>query len=978
MIKAEDVYAATEGGKSVILYFYPQSSVGFSGRRNFSIRGGDDRRPSCTVFNKSGMWWLQDKGGADTKAYNAIELARKEMNLSYPQAIEWIAGKFAPQLLDDGRKGFQSDRPRPKMSEAAPQGEITVEIRKGGKFTDAELKRLGYRITQELCDSFCLKPVASYITKANAKGKSYRIESTDTYPIYYYDYGSYGKIYQPLGELRFLWVGTKPEELISGDREFLNMYSTARTSQSERPFLIPADPDDESSVEQDGQWKELIICSGPSDSLNVRRAGWHVCWLNSETADLKRYEFENLKKIAKKIYILYDIDDTGRRTALRIAQSYLDISVIILPEDLSETRTDRGKPCKDAKDFFVYYRRPELGNIDDLFAGLVRLAGGLKFWSDKVDKKGNFLGYDINNTQLYAFLSAAGFGTIDDGAGGYTYCRIKDNRVELIDASQITVRCIRFLQEFITSHTEYYRQGLANAIFRSPQMQESSLRNLARVHPDFDAYTADADYFFFNNGIVRVTKDGIEKVSPSQCGFMAYEKAVIQHEFRPEEPFFEISHSDEYAAKLAAVRACVPRSPEFYSAKNAADAVPQEKRYTVNINRRGFDFMEFVWNTGRTFWRKEEAGWTLNEEERREHDINFISKVAMLGYLLSKYKDSAKAYGVYAMETEQGDEGEHRGGTGKSLLMRSVELLRNQEYIDGQGVKSDAMDFILQGVRPGITDNIYVDDLNNKIDLHRFMNWITGKMEVNPKYKAKITLDFKDSPKVSFSSNHAIRNFDNSLQRRTWFVAFSSYYHADDEQEGLVFRSPETEFGRTLIQDYGEEDMNHLYNFFFNCIMVWKKFKVRIQPSMRKIKQRNLMKSMTQEFLWWADDWFDSGKLDTLIDRQEAFDAYKSTLSKTAAEVMRPQTFKNRLQMFCSYHDYVFNPKCLLRTESERQRNDIRKKMKYEDKFFFYIDTTHNPDLPVAEIFGGFDGQQGDGDTGGVIFPGADDDKPPF
>ncbi len=48
------------------------------------------------------------------------------------------------------------------------------------------------------------------------------------------------------------------------------------------------------------------------------------------------------------------------------------------------------------------------------------------------------------------------------------------------------------------------------------------------------------------------------------------------------------------------------------------------------------------------------------------------------------------------------------------------------------------------------------------------MPMITGKMVVNAKYVASYTIDFKDSPKVVFTSNHAIRNFDASLRRRTW------------------------------------------------------------------------------------------------------------------------------------------------------------------------------------------------------------------
>ena len=111
--------------------------------------------------------------------------------------------------------------------EKAPAGcdEIFVQVRKSGEFTQRELDLLGYRITKENCDSMLLKPVDYYITKKNEKGISWKISSNDDYPIYYYDYGSYGKIYQPLGELRFLWAGEKPENLISGDKQFIDRKS---------------------------------------------------------------------------------------------------------------------------------------------------------------------------------------------------------------------------------------------------------------------------------------------------------------------------------------------------------------------------------------------------------------------------------------------------------------------------------------------------------------------------------------------------------------------------------------------------------------------------------------------------------------------------------------------------------------------------------------------------------------------------------
>ena len=246
---------------------------------------------------------------------------------------------------------------------------------------------------------------------------------------------------------------------------------------------------------------------------------------------------------------------------------------------------------------------------------------------------------------------------------------------------------------------------------------------------------------------------------------------------------------------------------------------------------------------------------------------------------------------------------------------------------------------MLAGVRSGITDTVYFDDLNDSIDLHRFMPMITGKMVVNPKNKDAFILEFKDSPKVAFTSNHAIKKFDASLRRRTWFTAFTDYYHSDDPMRGLKERSPYTEFHKNLIQDYSPDEMNGFYNFMFNCISVWHKLRIRIQPPMKQIEQRNLQRAITDEFIWWAEDWFTAERLDVIVNKDEAFDAYKSTLNRKIQDSIKMQTFKKKLIMYCAYKGWVFNPPELLLSETERQRNDIRRKADGKDLYFFYIDT---------------------------------------
>lgn len=951
MIKKEDIFDATEGGKAVITHYYPQSSpcFGRSGSKNFKIRP-DDRNPSCTVFQKDRVWFLQDKGGSDNKAYTAIQLVMKEERLNYAQAIEWIARKFAPALCED-RRDIPSGQ-APDIQEVPAQEQLSVKVRESGEFTDNELQMLGWKITPDICAELLLKPVDFYITARNSKGKSYKISATENYPIYYYDYGSWGKIYVPLGQTRFLYVGQKPENFFFGEKDFIaNM---AKAKDGIYPGIVTADTDDEYSEPVDMTWQDLIICSGPSDALNVKNAGYHVCWLNSETADLNDYEFSLMSRLAKNIYILYDIDETGIFNMYRIALRYLDIKIIKLPEELKRFRDRKGKPCKDAKDFFVHFRRPENQNPQSLFKELVKLSGGLKFWQEKYTKTGAFSGYDINNEQLYSFLQASGYHKIETTATskGYTFCHVADNVVTLIDEEAISSHCSGYLLEYIKTHPQYYSQTLANSIHRSKQIGKASLEKLQMIRPDFNAYDEKSDYIFFRNGAFKVTAKGVEKVRPGDCRYMVYENKIIDHEFNPSTPFFNIDYTDEYATLLNRLSTVTPRTPQEYELKKQIDALEDSQRYRLTIYRNDCTFMQFVYNTGRNFWRKEELGITLSQEEQDETELHFINKVLALGYFMSKHKTSGQPYALYAMETEQSDEGTHLGGTGKSLFMTATEQIRKQLFINGQELDPRKSDFMLQGVIRGITDTVYFDDLNDGIDLHRFMPMITGKMVVNPKHNAAFILEFKDSPKVAFTSNHAIKKFDASLRRRTWFTAFTDYYHSDDPMRGLKERSPYTQFKKNLIQDYNNDEMNDFYNFMLNCISVWHKIHTRVQPPMKQIEKRNLQRAISDEFIWWCEDYFTEDKLNCLVNKHQAFEDYKATLNKKIAENIKMRTFKTKLQQYCAYKDWIFNPPELLTTDSEMSRNDIRKKENNEDTYYFYIDTIKSGNLPVKTILG--------------------------
>ena len=983
-ITKEAIWQATEFGKTVICHYYPQAEVCFAsgGRKNFKIRP-DDKNPSCAVFrNKDGVWMIQDKGGSDNKARTAIQLVMQNERLEFGQAMSWIAEHFAPSLLEG--TDYTPVKPVPTIQQVPAQDGYSLQLRESGKFTEAELACLGYKITQERCDGFGLKPLDSYTTPRNKDGKSFRIAANENYPMYYYDYGTagkdkddrqpWGKIYQPLGDLRFMYYGSKPENFIFGDLEFIENYQKAKANADYKMSRIEVDDEgNESTVEL--KWEHLIICSGPSDALNVRNASghkndYHICWLNSETADLNEYEFSVLKRLAKNIYILYDIDETGIANMYRIALRYLEIKMIKLPDELKRFKDRKGKPCKDAKDFFLHFRRPENQNPFRLFDDLVKLAAGLQFWSEKMTKGGRV--YDINNEQLYGFLQASGYFRIatSTNAKGYTFCYVRDNVVTLIDENAISATCSGYLLEYIKTHPFYYTQALANAIHRSNQVRLTSLEKLAIIKPNFKSWDETSDYFFFQNGIFRVSKEGVTQIKAVDSPCSVYANKILPFDFSPMErepgrmPFFDVEYTPEYAQLLSQLNACTPDTPEYSFLKKEVDAVDDTLKYRVVWNRKNFSFLKYIYNTGRTYWRKTEMGYQLSASEQAEQDLHFINKVMALGYLLCKQKSDGQPYAVFCMETEQSEEGTHLGGTGKSLFASSIKQLRKQLFIDGQNLDTKKGDFMLQGVERGVTDNIFLDDLNSQVDLHKFMPMITGGMVVNPKYVASFVIDFKESPKVIFTSNHAIKGFDASLRRRTWFTAFSDYYHADDLQRGLKERSPLIEFGKNLISEYTNDEMNQFYNFMFNCLAVWHKLYIRIQPPMKAIEKRILQRDLSEEFITWADEYFSEDKLNRLVDKQQTYEDYKAILNPKYASMLKAQTFKRKLIQYCTYKEWIFNPSSMLTTVSEKERNDIRRKENGKDVFYFYIDTTGaSEQATVPDPFG--EGEiSGGGDDG--------------
>jgi hypothetical protein len=159
--------------------------------------------------------------------------------------------------------------------------------------------------------------------------------------------------------------------------------------------------------------------------------------------------------------------------------------------------------------------------------------------------------------------------------------------------------------------------------------------------------------------------------------------------------------------------------------------------------------------------------------------------------------------------------------------------------------------------------------------------------------------------------------------------------------------SPFMEFGKNLIADYTETEMNQFYNFMAYCLHTYMKFRKKISPTMTKIERRNIQREIGDEFIWWADDWFTEDKLNATIDKTEAFESWTDTFPDHIKKNIKMKTFTSRLSLYCQYRGWKYNPPEMLKTASEKERGEIRLFKDGKNIYCFYISTV-DPDSSAA------------------------------
>lgn len=905
-IEQKEIIDATSGGSDIIFHYYPQAKAAQANAdKRFKIRG-NEKTPSASLKQlQDGTWVVTDFGGDQTPR-NGIQVCMKEESITFREALVLLADRH-------GVGGIKSELNKPDFDKrpATPEekeGDYIFKVKE--KISESELKVLGPKVTADICDRYHVFALNSFTYLKNREALI--TSSNDRYPIFMFDHGDWKKIYQPLNpekQYRFRYVGTKPKDYINGMEQLNKAYEKFRTDQLK-----------EMSEEEEGKTidklDEAILCSGERDALNCAGYGYYPLWMNSETANLSGKDYKAIMRCVEKLYILPDIDETGVRSAVKLGMEYMDINFIWLPDSLKKFKDPRGRSRKDFLDYIEIYP------TDWDFKKLVNVAKPLRFWSSSIGKGG--IKYSLSSTNTRFFLQSNGFYQIENknSKTGQMFVQVKGNIVKEVQTKDIKAFLISFCED------KYLSNDVLELLLNTNRLGEGTLTGLKQIDIDFCDYDYNAQYLFFANKTWKVTAAEITESRPGEVDRYVWEDEVIPHNVKKIDDFFKITEHPVHG-------------------------------HDIEIFNTNSKFFSFLINSSRIHWRKELekslenlpakeqeeyrsqhkftiCGANLTPEEIMEQKLHLINKIFSFGYILHRHKSQSKAWCVFAMDNVIGEEGESNGRSGKSAAYKALRPFMKSVTLSGRNPKLTDNPHLYDRVTEH-TDYILVDDADLYLNYKFFFDSITGELIVNPKNNQSYEIPFEKAPKFVFTSNHAQRNLDPSLEARLLYTVFSDYYHQQsDSNDYTETRGIRDDFGKDLYGfDYSEAEWNADFNFFAQCIKFYLSVPspLKINPPMGNVTLRNMLAEMTQPFKDWADAYFDleGSNINAMIVKETALNDF---IAKTNNKGWTTNKFTKAMKSWCRYYGFTFNPKSF-----QNGQKRISKKVDDVTKDMIYVQT---------------------------------------
>ncbi len=540
-----------------------------------------------------------------------------------------------------------------------------------------------------------------------------------------------------------------------------------------------------------------------------------------------------------------------------------------MPIDIDQVKKEVAKTSKKKSDHLKVIKTNNDLENDKKVKNLkkeYKYSKDLEFWEWKENESNGKTTTRLTFVYLrcYNFLQSNGFCRHEILGRDYLFVNILNKKVIEKQPYQIKDYVMGFLRKLGD-------EKVLEMMFKGGKsyLGNDSLSNLEIKKLTFNRSTRSIQYFYFKNKVWEISSGGIKTIRYDQLPAYVWDTKI-----KNEDP--ELIKNPLFTIKK--------KNNKFDLAFTDQD--------------KG-DFLNYLVNTSRMYWREEEKR-ELTDVESYEQNLSFINKVTAIGYLLHTYRDEAKSWAVVAMDIKESEVGESNGGTGKSLLGKAIARMLNTFYMDGKNRKLFDNPHLYHGLDER-TDYVFFDDVRIDFDFEHLYPFITGVVTVNPKNGKPYTIPGEDVPKTFITTNHALKGNGDSDNRRQFLVSFADYYHRK--------RTPFDEFGRILLSEaWNKDQWSEFYNTMALCVQYYLKFG-KVDANIDNLERRKQRQFIGELFLSWAEEYFsDTDKFNIELKKMDLHMDFKNKVGHYQEKYYPITRFKKCLKLYCIYNGYMFNP----------------------------------------------------------------------
>ena len=306
----------------------------------------------------------------------------------------------------------------------------------------------------------------------------------------------------------------------------------------------------------------------------------------------------------------------------------------------------------------------------------------------------------------------------------------------------------------------------------------------------------------------------------------------------------------------------------------------QRDFHPVSGKKKRGDFKQFIWN--------------ISGKKKQK----YLSLCTAIGYLLHDYKiqSNAKAVVLYDEKIKNTDNPE--GRTGKSLIGKAIEQMKNCSRIDGKNFDFRSS-FTFQQVKLA-TKVIDFNDVQKDFDFERLFSVITDAMTIEYKNKTPFEIPFSDSPKILISTNYSIKGVGSSYADRMFEVGISDYYNPSHK--------PKDDFGHDFFTEWDDEEWILFYEFMIYCIKLYlNKGLIKCEDPM--LINRKIINATSVEFFEFAESSF---SLDVKYGKKSMYNLFKTEIGYGNDMwdkcPVKQNTFTKYIKDYAEYKGYKYNP----------------------------------------------------------------------